>query len=72
MNADAKLSSEAAHVAIVPGHCVRESGEPARVTVPRPAGSFEPLVELVRDGDVIRTIDVTCSCGKRMRLKCIY
>jgi hypothetical protein len=34
--------------------------------------SDEPRIELIREGDLIRAIDVTCSCGKRIRLVCEY
>ena len=58
--------------AIVPGQCVRLTGETARVTIPGQANSAGPTIELIRDGDVVRAIDVTCACGKRIRLKCVY
>jgi hypothetical protein len=58
--------------AVVPGHNVRVTAESARVMVPRPDGYCEPQVALVRDGDVIQAIDVTCSCGQRIRLRCAY
>jgi hypothetical protein len=31
-----------------------------------------PRIELVRNGDVVQAIDVTCSCGKSFRLWCSY
>lgn len=57
---------------VVPGHCVRLSGE-ASVSIPRNgAGAAEPRIELIREGDLIKAIDVTCTCGQRIRLRCIY
>jgi hypothetical protein len=57
---------------VVPGRCVQVSGETARVGVPGAANLSEPRVELIRQGDVIQAIDVTCTCGKRIRLRCVY
>ncbi len=31
-----------------------------------------PHIELIRDGDVVQAIDVTCSCGATIRLWCSY
>ena len=58
--------------AVVPGRCVRVTDEKARVSVPGQSTKPEPHVELIRDGDVIQAIDVTCSCGQRVRLRCVY
>lgn len=57
--------------AVIPGQCVRLSDETAPVLVPR-RGGVEPRVELIRSGDKIRAIDITCSCGQRIRLRCDY
>ena len=64
-------TTRASH-AIVPGQCVRLTGETARVTIPGQCNSAGPSVELIRDGDVVRAIDVTCGCGQRIRLRCVY
>lgn len=56
---------------IIPGRCVRLSGEAARVSVPGTPGA-EPRVELIRAGDVVQAIDVTCTCGQRIRIRCDY
>jgi len=57
---------------LVPGACVRVSAEHAPVGPPRYAHAAEPRVELLREGDVVRAIDVTCGCGRRIRLRCVY
>jgi hypothetical protein len=57
---------------VIPGRCVQVSGETARVGVPGAAAQSEPKVELIRQGDVIQAIDVTCTCGQRIRLRCVY
>ena len=57
---------------IIPGKLVHVTGETVRVDVPHKDSAVEPRIELVRDGDVIQAIDVTCTCGKKIRLRCIY
>ena len=56
----------------VPGQCVRV-GDSKRVGVP---GSVEapsqPRIKLIRVGEVVREIEVTCACGQLIRLKCAY
>ena len=37
-----------------------------------PAKPTEPVVKLNRDGDVIRSIEVTCTCGERIVINCVY
>jgi hypothetical protein len=32
----------------------------------------EPAVKLNRDGDVIRSIEVTCTCGEQIVINCVY
>jgi len=61
-----------ATTAIIPGGRVVFTGENARVCVPAETTSKEPQIELVRENDVIRAIDVTCSCGQKTRLVCDY
>ena len=52
---------------------VRVSGEAVRIGAPVPDGhSGEPVVELVREGDVIQTIEITCPCGERINIRCDY
>jgi hypothetical protein len=58
---------------VVPGCNVTVAEASAVVVVPRPAAAgCEPRIEVVRDGDVIQAIDVTCACGRKMRLRCVY
>jgi hypothetical protein len=42
------------------------------VAVPGHEPRDQPLIELVREGDVVRAIDVTCPCGCRIRVLCEY
>jgi hypothetical protein len=63
---------EQANRAVVPGRCVRVSAQTARVAVPGQAHACDPVVELVRDGDIVQAIDITCPCGRHIRLRCLY
>jgi len=58
---------------VVPERLVRVSGEVARVGAPTASSpAREPQLELIRDGEILRAIDVVCSCGQRIRLRCVY
>lgn len=57
---------------VVPGQRVRLSNETAMVGIPHPDCASDPVVELIRDGELIRAIDVICTCGRRIRLTCEY
>ncbi len=57
---------------VVPGCRVHLTGEMARVGPPVPLVGSEPRVEIIREGNEVRAIDVTCPCGQRVRLQCIY
>ncbi len=58
--------------ALVPGRCVRLSDETAHVAIPGHQAASQPRVDLIRDGDEIQAIVVTCTCGERIRLRCVY
>ncbi len=61
------------HPSVVPGRKVLVEGGAAAVTIlPPGARPCAPHIEVVRDGDVIRAIDVTCTCGEKVRLRCAY
>lgn len=57
---------------VLPGNRVRRSEEMATVGDPHTPGAGQPIVELVKEGDVVKAIDVTCSCGQKFRLWCAY
>lgn len=73
-----RIEGEFIHSAVVSGRCVRVGPETARVTIGRqqtPQTAQPPVpaqVEVIRDGDVIQAIDVICSCGQRIRVRCTY
>jgi hypothetical protein len=58
--------------AVIPGQFVRLTSEPARVAIPGHQPPDEPRVELIKQGDVIQAIDLTCPCGRKIRLRCVY
>lgn len=57
---------------VLPGHRVVQTTEMARVGSSHAHGAGQATVELIRDGDVVKAIDVTCSCGEKMRVWCSY
>ncbi len=57
---------------VVPGNRVRQSPELAPVGGPRLACQQEATVELVKVDDVVQAIDVTCACGQKTRVWCVY
>ena len=57
---------------VLPAHRVVHGAEAARVGQPHRHAPSAPTVELVRDGELIRAIDVTCSCGEKLRIWCSY
>lgn len=73
MNKPGQPPTEDVGRGVVPGRLVRVSSAAARVGEHNHKdGAHEPKLELVRDGDVLQAIDITCFCGKRMRIKCVY
>jgi hypothetical protein len=57
---------------VVPAARVHVSSEAVRVGPARPVNVPEPQVTVVREGDVIRTIEVVCTCGERIHIRCDY
>lgn len=61
------------HPAVVPGRKVLLEGGPKALMILPPRGpQCAPQIEVVRDGDVIQAIDVTCACGEKVRIVCRY
>ena len=63
---------DGAHSAVVPGNRVVRSAELAFIGARPLVATSGPTVTLVKDSDVVRAIDVTCGCGKIMRLWLSY
>jgi hypothetical protein len=57
---------------IVPSHCVHLANEQTRVGMPRHEDVKEPKIVLIRNGDNVEAIEVACTCGQRIRLKCVF
>lgn len=60
------------HRAVVPRRKVVTQPQAAYVGSPRHAPRDEPRVELVQEDGIIQAIDITCTCGRRLRLHCTY
>lgn len=68
-----RIEGEYVNRGVVPGRKVVVTAESAAVLIPHPrAAACAPQIELIRDGEVIQAIDVTCSCGQKIRLRCQY
>lgn len=67
-----ELNAEPAIPAVIPQRLVRLLDERACLAIPRKGAAAEPQVELIRDGEAVRAIEVTCTCGKKIRLRCVY
>jgi hypothetical protein len=57
---------------VISGATVQMSGEAARIGMPRTDVPCEPTVEVVQDAGIIRAIDITCTCGRKTRVHCVY
>lgn len=47
-------------------------GRPMALAKPAPAPKHEVKLELIREGDVVRVIELTCSCGEKHRIRCDF
>jgi hypothetical protein len=57
---------------VVPAGRVRDSGLRVKLAIPGQETVEEPILEVVRDGDIVRALDIICSCGQRIRVLCDY
>ena len=57
---------------VIPASHIRMLGEPLPVGAPGAEACAEPQVNVIRDGDTVRAIEVVCTCGKRVVLDCVY
>lgn len=58
---------------VLPGHRIVQTTEVTRIGAPHAsAATTHPQVELIREGDVVKAIDVTCACGEKLRIWCSY
>lgn len=71
--AAARHSSEIGHSVVIPGDRVVRSQDVVQIGARSMAKHDGPAsVELISEGDVVKAIDVTCSCGQKIRLWCSY
>jgi hypothetical protein len=70
--AQTETSSADENQRVVPGHSVRLSGELARVGVPGKAGTASPRIQVIRAGDIVQAVEITCTCGEHIRLRCVH
>jgi hypothetical protein len=57
---------------VIPASHIRLGAEPVTLCIPGLQPSEQPKVNLVREGDVVRAIEIVCTCGKRIVLNCVY
>jgi hypothetical protein len=57
---------------VVPSQRVRLLDEAAWVGAPGQPAATEPQVQLLREGSTVKAIDVVCTCGQHIRLRCVY
>jgi hypothetical protein len=58
--------------AVVVGTHVHVGPESTPVGKPRPQAKAEPKVEIIREGNLIRAVDIVCTCGETIRLRLDY
>jgi hypothetical protein len=57
---------------VVSANRVRLVNEAVRVGPERPGGHGKPRVEVIREHDVVRAVEVICPCGERIVVRCDY
>lgn len=55
--------------AAISPHCAGASRAPAGATVP---GASSAQVEVVKEGDKVVRLIVSCVCGERIEIECLY
>ena len=60
-------------MAVVAANRVQVGSQAVRVVQSRPEPDRDDAtIELIRDGDVVRAMDITCSCGEHIIVRCDY
>ena len=57
---------------VIPSRRVIVGPTPVQLTAPRQTPQDAPEIHIEWEGDVVRSIEVTCSCGERIRIACDY
>jgi hypothetical protein len=68
---DEVRTSHVPATAVVPGSRVHSVNEAIRIGPTKP-GAKAPRVELIRENDIVRALEITCSCGERIVVRCDY
>jgi hypothetical protein len=59
--------------AVVPVKKVRLTDQKEKIGIPiNGAVRVEPAIEEIKENGIVRAINITCSCGERLRLVCEY
>lgn len=66
------LMKQAFARAIVVGNHVHVAEQTTVVGKPRPIEKAEPQLEVIREGNLIRAIDIQCICGEVIRIRLDY
>jgi hypothetical protein len=59
-------------LAVIDASMVRISAEPKRIPVPSDGATNEASVDVMRHGDAVAGVEVTCTCGNCIRLRFEY
>ena len=57
---------------VIPASHIRLGAEPVALCIPGLHPAEQPHVNLIREGDVVRAIEIVCTCGERIVLNCVY
>jgi hypothetical protein len=71
MNTGEKVEKGSGQNSFVPGRQVQIMAEPAHIGPPHHTLTG-PKITLIKDGETVKTIEITCTCGERIRLQCVY
>jgi hypothetical protein len=69
-----KKTLDVAPLRLPPGFNPSGLGAP-RDTSPRPLGeahAHEPTVETIKEGDKVVRLVITCGCGEKIEIECLY
>lgn len=54
---------------VLRGDAVQVAGQ---VQVGSPASNCQPEIKLIKEGDIVQAIDIYCTCGQHLRVRCVY
>lgn len=57
---------------VIPNQRVVVVSAPVQIAPPRQSAAENADVRVQREGDLVRTIEVVCTCGEHIRLVCDY